>query len=435
MREELYDWWTSLAGDTVWAGRLILAAEIAAVVALAVAANYIAKRIVVAGLHQWTSRTTSRWDDRLDERRVFHRLSHLAPAIVIYHFAPLVLGAHPAWVAAVQRGCQIYMLAAGAWAVSSLLNAIEDIASATPVGRNLPVKSFVQVAKIVLFGLLAIGVLSLVIGQSPLLLFSGLGAMTAVLMLVFKDPILGFVAGIQLSANQMVAVGDWIEMPKYGADGDVIEVALTTVKVQNWDKTITTIPTYALISESFKNWRGMQESGGRRIKRAIRLDMTSVRFCDDEMLARFSRIQYMKDYLATKRAEVEAWNREHDVDPSSPVNGRKLTNLGTFRAYVSAYLRNHPMVHQDMTFLVRHLEPTEHGLPLEIYVFSRDQVWANYEAIQADIFDHLLAALPAFDLRVHQSPTGSDVREAVATLARDDGASVSRSAGAAPSDG
>ena len=210
----------------------------------------------------------------------------------------------------------------------------------------------------------------------------------------------------------MLARGDWIEMPKYGADGDVLEVALTTVKVQNWDKTITTtIATYALITESFKNWRGMSDSGGRRIKRALNIDMSSIRFCDQEMLDRFSKIQYITPYLETKRQETASWNTERHVDPSDLVNGRRLTNVGTFRAYVVAYLRNHPMIHQEMTFLVRQLAPTSHGLPIEIYVFSRDQEWSNYEAIQSDIFDHVLAIAPAFDLRIYQSPSGGDVRD------------------------
>ena len=229
-------------------------------------------------------------------------------------------------------------------------------------------------------------------------------------MLVFRDSILGFVAGIQLAANRMVSVGDWIEMPAYGADGDVLEVALTTVKVQNWDKTITTIPTYALISESFKNWRGMSESGGRRIKRSVSIDMSSIKFCDLEMLERFEKIQYISGYIEQKKNELKDFNRAMSVDTASLVNGRRMTNIGTFRAYVQAYLQNHPKINKDMTFLIRQLPPTENGLPIEIYVFSNDKVWANYEAIQADIFDHVLAVVPEFDLRVYQNPTGADFR-------------------------
>ena len=295
------------------------------------------------------------------------------------------------------------------------MNASVDILQTSRFSRELPVKSVVQVLKLILYGIATIAVISLIIGQSPALLLSGLGAMTAVMMLVFKDSILGLVAGIQLSANQMVSSGDWIEMPKYGADGDVLEVALTTVKVQNWDKTITTIPTYTLITESFKNWRGMSESGGRRIKRSINIDIGSIKFCSQEMLERFSRIQHITEYLDKKRQEISSWNAAWNLEASDPLNGRQLTNVGTFRAYVVAYLRHHPMVHQDMTFLVRQLAPTAQGLPIEIYVFSRDQVWSNYEDIQADIFDHILAIAPAFDLSVYQSPSGGDVKDALAS--------------------
>jgi miniconductance mechanosensitive channel len=338
--------------------------------------------------------------------------------VVIYLSASGVLEGHDAWIEAVRQGALIYMVMAGVWVLDGVLNAISDVGSEATAARELPVKSFVQVLKLVLYLVAAISVLSLVIGKSPFLLLSGLGAMTAVVMLVFRDAILGFVAGIQLSANRMVSVGDWIEMPKYGADGDVVEVALTTVKVQNWDKTITTIPTYALISESFKNWRGMSESGGRRIKRALNVDMRSIRFCDEDMLRRFARIQYVADYLARKQAEIATWNDAQGVDFDAAANGRRLTNIGTFRAYIVAYLRHHPMIHQDMTFLVRQLAPTPAGLPIEIYVFSRDQVWANYESIQSDIFDHVLAVASEFDLRVYQQPSGGDVADAVAAITR-----------------
>jgi miniconductance mechanosensitive channel len=232
--------------------------------------------------------------------------------------------------------------------------------------------------------------------------------MAAVLMLIFKDPILGLAAGIQLSANKMVRVGDWIEMPKYGADGDVIDISLTTVKVQNWDKTIITIPTFALVSEGVKNWRGMSESGGRRIKRPIFIDMTSVKFCTQEMIERFSKIQYLSNYVLDKKKELSDFNEQRNIDNTVLVNGRRMTNLGTFRAYLVSYLRDHPKINKNLTFLVRQLDPGPTGLPIEIYVFSSDQVWANYESIQADIFDHVLAVIPEFDLRVYQNPTGSD---------------------------
>jgi len=283
--------------------------------------------------------------------------------------------------------------------LDSLLNTVEDIYQTFRASKEIPIKGFIQVLKLALYFVAAIFVISILLNKTPVYLLSGIGALAAVMLLVFKDSILGFVAGIQLAANRMVSVGDWIEMPKYGADGDVLEVALTTVKVQNWDKTITTIPTYALISESFKNWRGMSESGGRRIKR-----------CNGEMLERFGKIQYISEYIETKKHELEEFNQATKVDNASLVNGRRMTNIGTFRAYVKAYLQNHPMINKDMTFLIRQLPPTEYGLPIEIYVFSKDKVWANYEAIQADIFDHILAVVPEFDLHVYQNPTGADFR-------------------------
>ena len=377
------------------------ATGILVVVVLALIANLVAKRLLLRAVVTLTERTEASWDDVVTERRVFHRLAHIAPALVIYFFTPAVLAASSA-ATLVRSGCLLYMIAVVALVLDGLLNATVDIVRASRFGRGVPLTSFAQVAKLVLYGVVVIVALSVVIGQSPALLFSGLGAMTAVLMLIFKDAILGFVAGIQLSANKMVTPGDWIEMPKYGADGDVMEVALTTVKVQNFDKTITTIPTYALISESFKNWRGMSESGGRRIKRAIIIDMSSIRFCDDAMLERLSRIHYMADYLEEKRREIEAWTVGHEGEPATSLHPRRLTNIGTFRAYIVAYLRHHPKIHPKLTFLVRQLAPSEHGLPIEIYVFSTDQNWITYEGIQSDIFDHLLAVVSQFDLRVYQ---------------------------------
>jgi miniconductance mechanosensitive channel len=255
---------------------------------------------------------------------------------------------------------------------------------------------------------------SIIIGESPLNLFAGLGAMTAVLMLVFKDPILGFVAGLQLSSNRMVAIGDWVDIPQHDASGDVMEIALTTVKVRNFDNTITTVPTQSLINDSFKNWRGMQESPGRRIKRSIFIDINSIEFCDDDAIARYSKIDYIKEYLKTKKVEVNAYNAKTESHTESRVNGRRLTNIGTFRAYVLAYLQHHPSINQDLTIMARQLSPTESGLPIEVYAFSSDKNWVNYEGIQADIFDHLLAVLNDFDLRVFQKPSGLDLKNLAA---------------------
>ena len=415
MLSPLHDWLLKWGMSEAGATLLTRLGGVLLVLFVALTANRVTKRVVVRGIARLARRTTASWDDVVMRHRVLQRVAHLVPALVIYHFATPVLAGYDQLTAVVRQGALIYMVVIAALAADSVVNVGIEIVRGSRLPRELPVRSIAQVLKLVVYAVTAISVLALVLGRSPLLLLSGLGAMSAVTMLVFKDTILGFVAGIQLSANRMVSRGDWIEMPKHGADGDVLDVGLTTVKVQNWDKTITTIPTYALIGESFKNWRGMAESGGRRIKRALYIDVGSIRFCDEEMLARFSKIQYIADYLMAKREDIANWNAARGVEPVSLADGRHLTNVGTFRAYVVAYLRHHPMVHQDMTFLVRQLAPTEHGLPIEVYVFSRDQVWSRYEAIQADIFDHLLAVVPEFDLRVFQSPSGRDVERAIGT--------------------
>ena len=374
-------------------------------------ANFVARRIVLALVSYFVRKSKTTWDDALYHRRVFERLSHLAPALVIYYTASVF----PPVQDFIQRLAMVYMILTGLLVFNSFLNAVADIYDTFRISRQRPIKGYIQIVKIIVAIAVAIVSVATVMNKSPWFFLSGFGAMTAILLLVFKDTILGLVASVQLSSNDMVRIGDWIEMPKYGADGDVVDVTLLTVKVQNWDKTITTIPAYYLISDSFKNWRGMAESGGRRIKRAINIDMETIKFCTPEMLARYEKFQLLKDYIESKKKEIEEYNASQNIDTSELINGRNLTNIGTFRAYVSAYLHNHPKIHQDMTFLIRHLPPGEFGLPIEIYVFSNDQVWANYEAIQADIFDHILAVVPMFDLRVFQRPSGGDIQ----ALARD----------------
>lgn len=386
------------------------AVAVIVVLLLAVIVYFIAKHYILAAVSHIISRSKSKWDDAILHQRALNHLVHLAPALVIYVLAPTALEGLDSSIAVIRGILQIYMLVILMLVVDSVLNAVEVIYQDFRASKEIPIKGFIQVLKIVVYFLTTVFIISILLNKTPVYLLSGVGALAAVLMLVFRDSILGFVAGIQLAANRMVSVGDWIEMPKYGADGDVLEVALTTVKVQNWDKTITTIPTYALISESFKNWRGMAESGGRRIKRSVSIDMSSIKFCDGEMLERFEKIQYISGYIEKKKNELQNFNQSMSVDNTSLVNGRRMTNIGTFRAYVQAYLQNHPAINQDMTFLIRQLPPTEFGLPIEIYVFSEDKVWANYEAIQADIFDHVLAVVPEFDLRVYQNPTGADFR-------------------------
>ncbi len=375
----------------------------------------ISKREILHLAETLIKKTETLWDDQLIKHRVFFWLSHLAPGIVVYMLAPLAFEGADRIISILRGGAQIYIIVVALLAVDAFLNTCLAIYNTFVISRQVPLKSFVQVAKIILYLIAIIIIIASLLGRSPVYLLSGIGVLASVLMLVFKDPILGFVGGIQLSANRMLARGDWIEMPSHGADGDVIEIALTTVKVQNWDNTITTIPTYALITNSFKNWQGMSESGGRRIKRALYVDMNTIQVCTPEMIERFSRIQYISEYIRTKQEELASWNRERNVDDNVPVNGRRLTNVGTFRVYIRAYLRNHPKIHQEMTMLVRQLDPTEHGLPIEIYCFSNDPEWAKYEDIQADIFDHLLAVAQQFDLRIFQNPTGSDFRALLPT--------------------
>ncbi|MBA6416685.1 mechanosensitive ion channel [Colwellia sp. 6M3] len=292
----------------------------------------------------------------------------------------------------------------------TFLDILQSISDRRETRGHFPLRGLLQTVKLVASILTTILAVSLLMDKSPLILLSGLGALSAVLLLVFKDPILGLVAGIQLSANNMLAVGDWLEMPKYGADGDVVDIALTTVKVRNWDKTITTIPTYALISDSFKNWRGMSEAGGRRIKRSIHVEMSSVCFLSKEQLGELKKAQLLSDYIASTITEIEKENIDKKADMTVIQNGRRMTNVGTFRKYLVSYLKNHPKIHQGMTLIVRQLEPTTFGLPIEIYAFTNTTSWNAYEDIQSDIFDHIIAVLPAFSLRVHESPTGNDIR-------------------------
>lgn len=392
----------------------VLTYALAAAVVLAM--GWLADRVMRFGLlrvvHFVAARTQATWDDALVEHGFFRRVARIAPAIVVYLWAS-AFGDAQVWV---ERLALVFMIFATLRAIDALADAAVTLYQQTEISLEKPIRGYVQVAQILLYLVGTILAIATLLDKEPWGLLTGLGALSAVLLLVFRDSILGFAASLQLASNDMVRRGDWIAMPSHNADGDVLDISLHTVKVQNWDKTITTIPTHALISESFTNWRGMSESGGRRIKRSLLIDISTIRFCDDEMLARYRRFSLLGDYLERKLAEVKRWNEEHGVDLEPRVNGRRLTNVGTFRAYVEAYLRDHPKIHKQMTFLVRHLAPTPDGLPIEIYVFSNDQDWARYEAIQADIFDHILAAVPEFDLRVAQRPTGHNLVTAAAAL-------------------
>ncbi len=379
------------------------------IILLAYLADKVARKVLITSLKSYVRRSRNKWDDALLEYKFFQRLAHIAPAVVIYYTIGYALDM-PTLEMVIRTGSVLYMILISLLVIDSFLSALHSIYLTFPVSREKPIKGYVQVIKLGVYFIGIILMISILSHTPALKLLAGLGALAAVLLLVFKDTILGLVASIQVSANNMVKPGDWITMPSRQADGTVLEITLNTVKVQNWDKTIVTFPTYSLVTEAFNNWKGMEESGGRRIKRSINIDMRSVKFMDPELKEKLRKIQLVRDYIAEREAEIDRYNAGKNIDPSVPVNGRRMTNLGVFRKYIEAWLLQHPKINTDLTFLIRHLQPSETGIPIEIYVFSRDQEWAKYEALQADIFDHILAAIPYFELRVFQNPTGEDFR-------------------------
>ncbi len=391
-----------------WADQFI---AFALVLVLAFAADFVCRKVLLRAIARLVQKTKATWDDILFDRRVMVYLSHMVAPVVIYLLLPVAFAqTDSVTLNFIRRLCFIYIIFSFLFFINAFLKAAYTVYSAKESMRDRPLKGLLQTLQVSLWLIGIIVIVAELLGKSPYSLLAGLGASAAVLMLVFKDSIMGFVSGVQLSANDMLKVGDWITMPKYGADGTVIEVTLNTVKVRNWDNTITTIPPYLLVSDSFQNWRGMRESGGRRVKRSINIDMTSVRFCTPEMLEKYRKIQLLKDYIDRTEAVVEAYNAENGIDNEVLVNGRRQTNLGVFRAYLTAYLKSLPVVNKELNCMVRHLQPTDHGLPVELYFFSTIKDWIPYEGVQADVFDHVLAIIPEFGLRVFQSPSGADLQ-------------------------
>ncbi|MDW7656777.1 MAG: mechanosensitive ion channel family protein [Bacillota bacterium] len=407
------DYFTKLGLETEAAGWAGMAAGIAGLLVISLIAYLLARFVLLRLLSFYIRSNRFQWDNRFLERKVFHRLCHLVPSLLLYTFSFTFGDFQPV----VQRFAAIYIIVVVILTLDALLNAVDDIYNSFEVARKKPIKGYLQGIKVFIFVIGAIIAIAQLIGKSPVLLLSGIGAMMAVVLLIFQDSILGFVAGIQLAANDMVRIGDWIEMPKYNADGDVVDISLTTIKVANFDRTITTIPPHALVKDSFRNWRGMVEAGGRRIKRSIYIDTGSIRFCTDAMLARFRSIHLIKGYINERQAEIDAYNQEHGIDVSEMVNGRHMTNIETFRVYIQQYLRSHPHIHQNMIQMVRQLPPGEHGLPIEIYAFAATTDWVVYEGIQADIFDHVMAVAPRFGLQIFQEPGGHDLRAALGATA------------------
>jgi miniconductance mechanosensitive channel len=373
-----------------------------AVLILAFVAYLVSKKILMNVILKLSRKTKTLWDDKLVERKVFDKLNVIIPLVMIYFSAFLF----PVFQVFIERICKAGIVWYTVLAAAALVSAVNDIYVTSSNALNKPIKGYLQIVKIFFFIVGSIVVLGIVMGKSPWIFVSGLGAMTAVLLLIFKDTILSLIASLQISFNDLIKIGDWLSVPQYNADGDVIDIALHTIKIQNWDKTISIIPTHKLIEGTFKNWRGMQDSGGRRIKRAVNIDISSIKICDDIMLQKFMKFQLLQQYLTVRRTEIKEYNTNNKIDTSEIINGRSLTNVGVFRRYILDYLSNHPHVKKDMTFLIRQLAPGSTGLPIEIYVFSDDIEWVNYEAIQADIFDHILAVVPQFGLKVFQYPTG-----------------------------
>ncbi|MFC5271681.1 mechanosensitive ion channel family protein [Adhaeribacter terreus] len=378
-------------------------------VLLAVVSWQLTRVLLVRTLHTFFARTTAKWDDLFVEHKLFENLAHIVPVLLFRLLTPVVFADYPEILAVTLKAVDVYIIFVIMRIITSFLTGMEAFLIASPVFKNKPIASYFQLTRILIYIAAAILVLSILLGRSPVYFLSAFGAMTAIILLIFKDTILGLVASVQISANDMVRVGDWVEMPKFNADGDVIALNLNTVKIRNWDKTITAVPTYYFITDSFKNWRGMQESGGRRIKRAIFLNQRSVKFVDPEMRERFKKYYLITEYVNRRQEEIENFNRENAIDTSTLINGRRMTNIGVFRHYTEAFLRAHKRINSEMTLIVRQLAPTDHGLPIEIYCFTNTVAFAEYEGIQSDIFDHLLAAASHFDLEIFQSPSGNDI--------------------------
>ena len=375
---------------------------------------WITRKLLIKIIHFLSLKSKNHWDDLLIKKRFFAAIAHLIPLLFLEGFMNVVFDDYPDAKAFVVKSVEILIIFVVLIAVLRLLSTLEEYVSTRKRFKDKPIHSFFQLGKIIVIGFMLILALSVVSGQKPWFFLTSLGAMTAIVLLIFKDTILGFVGSIQLATNDMVRIGDWVTMDKFGADGNVTEINLATVKVQNFDKTITTIPTYSFISDSFKNWRGMESSDGRRIKRAINIEINSIKFCTPEMLQKLRKIEYLENHIEIKEEEIRKYNSDKNITKDFLLNGRNQTNIGLFRHYIEEYLKNNTNVNHEMTLMVRQLNPTEYGVPLEVYCFSNSKEWVIYENIVADIFDHLFAATSYFDLVVFERPSGNDLVTAMA---------------------
>lgn len=372
--------------------------------------DYVSRKILVATLTAASKRTKTKFDDYLIKNKALGRLARVIPLIVAGPLIPTVLAGFPDWIGPIQTFVDLLLVISWVMVINSCFSAVGDMLREKPAFQDKPVGSYVQVAHIFVIFIGGIIIFTLLTGNSPWAFLGAMGAASAILMLVFKDTIMGFVASIQVSTNDMIRVGDWIEMPKFNADGDVLEINLNTVKIRNWDKTITTVPTHYLITEPVKNWRGMHESGGRRIKRAVHIKISTVRYLENEEIQQLKKIQLLAPYIDERQAEIDKYNKDSGADRTMPVNGRKMTNVGLYRQYITQYTTHHPLIHKGYTMLVRQLEPTQYGLPIELYMYTSDTKWAIYENAMADIFDHLLASAQYFGLEIFEAPASDDIR-------------------------
>ncbi|MBX2970625.1 MAG: mechanosensitive ion channel [Cyclobacteriaceae bacterium] len=399
---------SNLGVSEPWVIYLRLLAFITVLTLLSTLAFFITKRIIIHYLYKLFKKSSFTWDDLLADTKAFDKLAHITPAILVRLMAPVIFSDFEQTLPIIIRLTDSYLIVVSMWVVFSMLKVGESSMSRLDLFKDKPLTSYFQLIRILLYIVTIIFVLSVLLGKSPVYFLSAFGAMTAILLLVFKDTILGLVASVQMSSNDMVRIGDWVEMPKFNADGDVIDINLNTVKVQNWDRTITTIPTYYFITDSFKNWRGMQQSGGRRIKRSIFIDANSVKLVNPEMREKFKKIQLISAYINDRQKEIEEFNAKNNIDTSNLINGRRMTNLGVFRIYIESYLKAHPKIKKDMTIMVRQLASENKGIPMEIYCFAYTVAWVAYEAIQSDIFDHLYSTASFFDIEIFQEPSGKD---------------------------
>ncbi len=382
-----------------------LAINLVVITVIAFVLDFIFKKALVFALAVFARRTKTSFDDLLVENKTSKYVAHLIPLYFVYKTLPIVLKDFIYWENMISKGTKISIILLSLWIIRSIFNALRDYLKLQPDYNDKPIDSYIQVIMLVLWVFGITGIVLVLFNTTVGFLLGTFGTISAIIIVVFKDTILGFVASIQVTVNDIVRIGDWITIEKFGADGYVIEINLATVKVQNFDHTTTTVPTYSLISDSFKNWRGMMDSGGRRIKRHILIKANSVRFIHRDEIDDLRKIQLISDYLQQRQADIDNWNKQHNIDKSLSINGRNLTNLGLFRKYINSYIETHPGVNKELTIMCRHLQPTEKGIPIEIYLFTSDKRWLNYEYIMADIFDHIIASVAYFGLEIFELPS------------------------------